>query len=195
MKRKTFKTKWKTCISVTAMAFVAAVLMIPGSAMAAPNQGTGDIGGINADLANSNIFSLSSTTLALSKTAFLTDGTRLNTGDTLPRGTVVQFMIYIDNPTAFDVYDVSIQDVLDTAFAYQTGTMQVDNSASTGDTPTQIYTAVSGGAAVTDNPLDGDVASAVGVTIDVGNSVVGTNGDLDIAPSSVWAILFEALMQ
>jgi uncharacterized repeat protein (TIGR01451 family) len=163
--------------------------------MAAPNQGTGDVAGIDADLANSNIFSLSATTLALTKMAFLTDGTKLTSGDTLPRGTEVQFVIYVDNTTAFGMSDVSIQDVLDPAFAYQSGSMLVDNSSATGDTQTQIYTAVSGGAAVTDDPLDGDVASAVGVTIDVGDSDVGTNGQLDIAPSSVWAILFRALMQ
>ena len=195
MKRKTFKTKWKTCFTVTAVAIMAAALLMAGPAMAADNQGTGNVAGVPGSLNSSNIFSLIPTSMSLNKMAFLNDGTQLTSGDTLPRGTEVKFVIYIDNTTAVGMSDVSIQDVLDSAFAYQSGTMQVDNSAATGDTPTQIYTAVNGGAPVTDDPLDGDVASAVGVTIDVGDSVVGTNGQLDIAPSSVWAILFRALMQ
>jgi hypothetical protein len=39
------------------------------------------------------------------------------------------------------------------------------------------------------------VASAVGVTIDMGNGVVLGNDPVDVAPTSVWAILFRALMQ
>jgi len=196
MKRKTFKVKLKTCFTVTAMAFIAAALLIPGSAMAAPNQGTGDIGGIDADLTNSNIFSLSSTTLALTKMAFLADGTQLTTGATLPRGTEVRFVIYVDNTTLFPITDVSIQDVLDPAFAYQTGSMKYNNTLAAGASDALIYTTVNAVAAtVATDAISDDVASAVGVTIDVGNSVVGTNTQVDIAANSVWAILFRALMQ
>jgi uncharacterized repeat protein (TIGR01451 family) len=169
--------------------------MLSGPAMAADNQGTGNVADVPGSLNSSNIFSLIPTSMSLNKMAFLTNGTQLTSGDTLPRGTEVQFVIYIDNTTAVGMSDVSIQDVLDSAFAYQASSMLFDNSAPTGATQAQIYTAVSGGAAVTDDPLDGDVGSAVGVTIDVGNSVVGTNGQADIGPSSVWAILFRALMQ
>ena len=194
MKRKTFKTKWKTCISVTAMAFVAAVLMIPGSAMAAPNQGTGDIGGINADLANSNIFSLSSTTLVLNKMAFLADGTQLVTGSTLPRGTEVRFVIYVDNTTTFPLSDVSVQDVLDPAFGYITGSMKASNAISTGVSQAVIYSTVNAVAGTVSDAVDGDVGSFAGVTIDAGNQNAA-NSTLDVAGSSVWAILFRALMQ
>ena len=108
--------------------------------------------------------------------------------------TEVEFVIYIDNTTAVGMSDVSIQDVLDTAFAYQTSSMLVDNSAPTGATPAQIYAAVNAGTPATD-AINDDQASAVGVTIDVGNGAVAGNTPVDIAPTSVWAILFRALMQ
>jgi uncharacterized repeat protein (TIGR01451 family) len=164
--------------------------------MAAPNQGTGDIGGIDADLTNSNIFSLSSTTLALTKMAFLADGTQLATGANLPRGTEVRFVIYVDNTTLFPINDVSLQDVLDPAFGYITGSMKYNNALAAGASEALIYTTVNAVAAsVATDAISDDVASAVGVTIDVGNSVVGTNTQVDIAADSVWAILFRALMQ
>jgi uncharacterized repeat protein (TIGR01451 family) len=194
MKRKTFKSKWRTCFTVTAMAFMAAALLLPGSAMAAPNQGTGDVGGIDADITNSNIFSLSSTTLSLTKTAFLADGTQLNTGDTLARGTEVRFVIYIDNTTTFPLNDVSVQDVLDPAFLYIGGSMKVDNTIASLASEAVIYSTVNNlGTVITDGP-DGDVGSFAGVTIDAGNQNAA-NSTLDIAGSSVWAILFRALMQ
>ena len=194
MKRKTFKTKWKMCMTVTAVAFmVTALLLVSGPAMAADNQGFGDVGGDSDSLTDSNIFQLFSTILALNKMAFLADGTPLTSGATLPRGTEVQFVIYIDNTTAFAVTDVSIRDVLDSTFAYQAGSMMVDNTAANASTPTQIYNAVSAGTAMLD-PIGADVASAVGVTIDVGNENVA-NGPLTIAANRVWAILFRTLMQ
>jgi uncharacterized repeat protein (TIGR01451 family) len=195
MKDNTRKTRRRSRFALAALAVVILALMLSVPAMAANNIATGDIAGDSGALNSSNVFSLFTTTLSLNKMAFLSNGTQLTSGATLPRGTEVRFVIYIDNTTAFGMSDVSIQDVLDPTFSYQTGTMQVDNSAATGATPTQIYNAVNGGLSVTDDPLDGDVASAVGVTIDVGRSVVGTNGQLNIGPNSVWAILFRALMQ
>ncbi len=193
MKTMIRKFKWKTCFTMTMVAFMAAALMFTGPAMAADNIGTGDIGGDSASLNPSNTFQLFTTTMSLNKTAFLTNGTRLTTGATLPRGTVVEFMIYIDNTTAVPMNDVSMQDVLSTAFAYVGGSMLVDNTAANAATPTEIYTAVSGGTAMLD-PVGADVASAVGITIDVGDQNAG-NGTLNIAANRVWAILFRALMQ
>jgi len=196
MKRRTFQTKWKMCMSVTAMAFMAAVLLLTGPAKAADNVGTGDIAGDSASLNSSNTFSLFSTTMSLNKMAFLTNnGTQLTSGATLPRGTEVSFVIYIDNTTAFGLSDVSVQDVLDPTFAYQANSMQVVDTIPTGSSQAVIYSTVNtSGAAVTD-VINDDVASAVGVTINVGNSAVPGNTALDVPASSVWAILFRALMQ
>jgi uncharacterized repeat protein (TIGR01451 family) len=192
MKTRAFEHSWKIVLAISVMVLAAAGLMLAAPVMAADNIGTGDIGGDGASLNDSNTFSLFSTTMSLNKMAFLTDGTQLTSGATLPRGTEVRFVIYIDNTTVFPLTDVSVQDVLDPAFAYQAGSMFVDNTAATGATPSQIYTAVSGGTAMSD-PVDADAASAVGVTITAGTT--GGNGQVDVAGNSVWAILFNALMQ
>lgn len=193
MKPEKHKFKWKACFTGTAVAFLAAAFLLSGPAMAADNIGTGDVAGDSAALNSSNTFQLFTTTMSLNKMAFLANGTQLASGATLPRGTEVRFMIYIDNTTAVPMNDVSIQDVLDPAFAYQAGSMMVDNSAANAATPGEIYAAVNAGTAVLD-PIDADVASAVGVTIDVGNQNVA-NGTLNIAANRVWAILFRTLMQ
>ena len=163
-----------------------------GIAHAADNQGTGDIAGVGAALADSNVFTLNATTLALVKAAFLTNGTALASGSSVPSGTLVQFLIYIDNTTPIAVNDVNVQDVLDAAFTYQAGTIKVDNSQNTGATAAAIYTAVNATAALTDAISNGDVAGISGVTISAGSDA--GNAQLDIAASKVWAILFTVQM-
>ena len=186
--------RWIKCMTVMALV-MGLGLLLSGPAMAANNQGTGDIGGDSASLNSSNVFSLFTTTMSLNKMAFLASGTQLTSGATLPRGTEVRFVIYIDNTTLFPLNDVSVQDVLDPVFAYQAGSMKVDNTLASGASQALIYSTVNAVAGTVSDVIGDDVASAVGVTIDVGNSVVGTNSQLDIAADSVWAILFRALMQ
>jgi uncharacterized repeat protein (TIGR01451 family) len=178
-----------------------ASMIISVSAFAADNTGTGDIGGVAADLTNSNTFTLNSTTLAITKRAFLADGTALTSGATLPRGTVVKFMLYVNNNTAVAVNDISMQDVLDATFSYQAGTIKVDNSVAncaaatcTGPEEAAIYTAVDAASALTDAAGD-DVASHAAGTINLGNSVVGTNAQLNAAANTVYAVLFTVTMQ
>lgn len=178
-----------------------ASMIISVSAFAADNTGTGDIGGVAADLTDSNTFTLNSTTLAITKRAFLADGTALTSGATLPRGTVVKFMLYVNNNTAVAVNDISMQDVLDATFSYQAGTIKVDNSVAncaaatcTGPEEAAIYTAVNAASALTDAAGD-DVASHAAGTINLGNSVVGTNAQLNAAANTVYAVLFTVTMQ
>lgn len=194
MKTRILKFRWKTCLAVTAVGIVGVALLLSGPAMAATNTGTGDIAGDSASLSSSNDFILFTTTMSLNKMAFLADGTPLTSGDTLARGTEVRFVIYIDNTTPFSLNDVSVQDVLDPTFAYITGSMKVDNTIAAGASDAVIYSTVNAGTPVTDGTPD-DVASVTGATIDVGDSVVGTNSQLDIVADRVWAILFRALMQ
>ena len=170
-------------------------MLMASPAMAADNQGIGDIAGDPLALNNSNIFSLFSTTMSLNKTAFLNNGTKLTSGATLPRGTEINFLIYINNTTAFGMSDISIQDVLDPTFAYQAGTMKADNTLASTGSETLIFNTVSAVAATLTDAINDDQASAVGVTIDVGNSVVTGNTQVDVAPNSVWSFLFKALMQ
>jgi len=133
--------------------------------------------------------------LYLVKRAFLaSDGSPISNSSTLPRGTVFRFLIYMEN-TGSARSDVSIQDVLDPAFAYQAGTMKADNTLAVGASEALIYSTVNAEATTLTDVISDDVASAVGVTIDVGNSVVGTNSPLDIAANRIWALLFTVKMQ
>lgn len=178
-------------VAVAAATWLAALVFTPLAARAADNTATGDIAGVGADLNDSNTFTLNSTTLALVKTAFR-NGTELASGATLPRGTLVQFMVYVDNSTAFSVDDVNMSDVLDPAFVYQTGTIRVDNSVATGAANAAIFAAVSGAAPLSD-ANDADAAGIAGTTLTAGSG--GGNAQVDIGASSVYAVLFDVTVQ
>ncbi|MBT8136317.1 MAG: hypothetical protein KJO54_04795 [Gammaproteobacteria bacterium] len=177
-------------------------LFVSGAALAAPNQGTGDVAGDGAALVDSNVFNLLSTGAALTlvKRAFLADGTPITTGSTLPTGTVVKFMIYVNNTSSIQISDVSMRDVLDPLFLYQAGTIKVDNSvakcAAVACTPAEeatIFAAADGSAALSD-AVDADVASIAGVTVDAGNQNVA-NAQMNAAADSVLALVFSVRMQ
>ena len=174
------------------------------AAYAEDNQGTGDIAGDAAALADSNVFQLFSTGAALElvKTAFLTsDGSPITSGSTVPQGTQVDFMIYVSNPASVAVNDVTVQDVLDPLFAYQVNSIRVDNSQAncaaspcTAGEVAAIYAAASAAAANTDG-VDGDTSSYNGTdTIDAGNNAAA-NGQLDMAANSVLAVVFTVQVQ
>jgi hypothetical protein len=138
--------------------------------------------------------------LDIVKRAFWPDGTPIPTGATIPSGVEFKYLLYVNNPGGARS-DVTVRDVLDAAFQYQAGTIQVDNSvsqcAAPACTPAEeqtIFSAVSGAALQTD-AADGDVASYTGASssVDAGNGNVA-NLQLDINGSAVWAILFSAKM-
>ena len=174
-------------------------------AQAEDNTGTGDVAGDAAALVDSNVFQLFSTGAALTlvKTAFLTsDGTQLTSGSTLPQGTFVDFMIYVNNSGTVAINDVSIQDVLDPLFAYQAGTIRVDNSVAncaaatcTAAEEAAIYAAAAAAAAGTD-PVDAPdtVSFNGGNTVDVGNQNVA-NGQVNAAANAVLAVVFTVQVQ
>ena len=173
-------------------------------AQAEDNTGTGDVAGDAAALADSNIFQLFATpALGLAKTAFLTvGGTQLTSGATLPTGTLVDFMIYVDNKASVVITDTSIQDVLDPLFLYQAGTIRFDNThincAGAACIPAEevtIYAAALGGTAVSDLVDGPDVGSFAGVTVDVGDEVIVGNGQLDAAANRVLAVIFTVQVQ
>jgi uncharacterized repeat protein (TIGR01451 family) len=191
--------KWKS----TTLVALASLVLASAPLQAATNTATGDIAGVNADLDDSNTFTLNSQTLALIKRAFLSDGTPVTSGATLPRGTVVKFMIYLNNDTAFAVNDVSVQDQLAAAFGYQPNSVKISNTvancaavACTGAEEATIYTAANAAAAGTDavDP-DGVSYTAGTTTIDVGNQVVAGNAQVNAAANRVWAVLFTVVMQ
>jgi uncharacterized repeat protein (TIGR01451 family) len=175
--------------------------VLPSIAMAADNQGTGDVAGVDGDLTDSNVFTLNALTLALIKRAYLADGTPLAHNDSVPRGTVVKFMIFVNNDTPIPVTDITIQDQLDGAFVYSSPSIKVDNTFTcatdpcTGPEELLIFAAIDDNAALLDSPGD-DVASYDGTdTIDVGNGNEGTNAQADVADNSVYAVLMTVTVQ
>ncbi len=188
-------------------ALMLGVLLTLGTvAQAAFNAGTGDVAGVDADLTNSTPFELlSSPTLTLVKTAFLTStGAELTTGDSLPAGTQVDFMIYVNNASSIQITDVSIQDILDPLFLYSSPSIRLDNSvADCGATcdnteEAAIYAAASGSGVLTDAAAGGDAVSfAAGPpeTIDAGDENVAGNDQLDIAANTVLALVFTVTVQ
>ncbi len=170
---------------------------------AATNTGTGDVAGDGAALTNSAAFELlSSPTLALIKKAFLTStGAALTSGASLPAGTEVDFMIYINNESDILISDVSMQDVLNALFLYKAGTIYIDNAiddcALTACTLVEekaIYDAAILTTLKTD-AVGGDTVSFAGVTIDVGQSVIAGNTLQDAAANKVLALVFTVTMQ
>lgn len=183
------------------MAIVGAILMLAAPVFAADNTATGDIAGDGTALTDSNTVALTATAtpLALYKRAFLDDGTPLTSGTTIPKGTLVKFLIYVDNYTAVPVVNMNVSDVLDvsaTGFTYQGSSIRVDNTVAncaagdgtcTGGEEAAIFAAVDDNTAETD-AIDADVASYATDTITAGST--GGNGQLDLAANRVWALLF-----
>ncbi len=142
----------------------------------------------------------SAAVLTLIKRAFETDGTPIPTTSTIPGFLEFKYLLYINNK-GVATSDVSVRDVLDAAFQYQAGTIQVDNSVvecaltiCTAAEELTIFTAVNGATFLSD-AVDGDVGSYTGAStsVDAGNENVA-NLQLDIYANAVCEILFSAKM-
>jgi len=141
-----------------------------------------------------------STCARLYKRAFLSDGTPVADSSNLPVGTRVHFLLYMNNPSAPPLNDVNIVDPLDPLFAYTPvasgGMLKVDNSLAPGASEAAIYAAVSATANLTEDAVDGSLVAGYTpgtLTISAGSSA--GNATLNIAPNSVWAMLFEVTLQ
>ena len=198
MKRQFEKTKQYFA------ALMLGVLLTLGSvAQAADNIGVGDVAGDPAALVDSNTFQLfSSGALTLVKTAWLTaDGTPITSGATLPAGTDVDFMIYVNNKSDLQIDDVTIADTLNVLFGYTAGTIRVNNATiecavtiCTGVEEQAIYDAAILIAAGTD-PVGVDSVSYVAPTVDVGNENQVGNTVQNAAANSVLAVVFTVTVQ
>ena len=192
-------------LAVTACAAILAMCSFQ-TAIAEPNIGLGDINGDPDALTDSNTFQLSSTGagLELVKTAWMTsDGSPITSGSTVPQGTFVDFMIYVNNPGTVAINDVSIQDVLDGLFVYQADSIRVDNSVgecalAVCDTTEEaaIYAAASAVLPTNSDGVDADTSSYDGpsTTVDAGDENV-LNGTLNAAANSVLAVVFTVQVQ
>ena len=117
-------------------------------------------------------------------------------------------MIFVNNLGSVDINDVSIQDVLDVLFTYQTDSIRVANVAlpSTGGScalavcitteEAEIYAAASVVAANTDGVDLVDTSSFDGptTTVNAGDQSVA-NGTLIVAANSVLAVVFTVQVQ
>jgi len=138
------------------------------------------------------------TTTAIVKRAFLSDGTPIPTGTSIPSGVEFKFLLYVNNAGAA-LSDISVRDALNAAFLYQPGTIQVDNSVAectatpcTAGEELAIFTAVDGAPFLTD-ALGDDVVSYAAPFVDAGDGNAG-NLQLDINADAVWAMLFSVKM-
>ena len=195
-------------LTATALAAVLAMASVQ-TAFAEFNTGTGDVAGDNNALANSAPFELSSTGagLQLVKTAWMaSDGSPIGSSSTVPQGTFVDFMIFVNNLGSVDINDVSIQDVLNVLFAYQTDSIRVANVAlpSTGGScavavcttseEAEIYAAASVVATNGDATGDSDTSSFAGTTVDVGDENAA-NDPLNVTADRVLAVVFTVQVQ
>ena len=179
-------------------------LTLGSLAQAADNTGIGDVAGDTDALVNSSVFQLfSSGALTLVKTAFLTaDQTPLTSGATLPAGTDVDFMIYVNNTSDLVIADVTIEDVLDALFLYTPGSIRVNTIAEctlVACTPAEelvIYNAARIVGAGSDPAVAGDsVSFTAGTTVDVGDDNQAGNDEQDAAANSVLAVVFTVTVQ
>ncbi len=169
------------------------LVLWPGNGRAADNQAIGSVGNVDGDLDDSNVFTIDAALLSLVKAAFLADGTPLTSGATVPRGTLVKFLIYVDNTTTFAMNDLAVSDALDAAFVYQAGTIKVDSSQNTGATAAAIYAAVDATAALTDAVSGVDAAGISGNVVSAGDDT--GNATVTVPASRVWALLFTVSVQ
>ena len=186
-------TSWYRIVLTLVVLAVSVSVVGVSAVRAADNQATGDLGGDPANLDDSNVVTINATTLALVKAAFLPDSTQLANNTTVPRGTLVQFLIYVDNSADVDAQNLNVEDVLAAGFAYQAGTLKVDASQATGATVNAIYLAVVGTTPITDEVGPADVAGITGTTISAGSSA--GNAQLDVPADTVWAMLFTVEVQ
>jgi len=178
------------------------VLLTLGSvAQAADNTAIGDVNGVGADLTDSNTFTLNTFTAALQKRAFLTVGnTALTSGDTLPAGTSVDFLIYLNNESDLVINDVGIQDTL-VGFTYVASSIRVLNT--TNECTLPVCTAAeelimyndARVTAVLSDTAGNDAASFIAGVVEVGNNgVQTTNAVQNALANEVLAVVFTATL-
>jgi len=183
----------------TALALLVGTLLAgPSLALAATNTAQFGIGAAPSTASNTvTLFSADISGLQLFKRAFLDDGTPIADSTTLPIGTTVKFMIYIDNYTAASIDDLNIADAL-AGFTYTAGTIKMsttlpnclagDGTCTVAEEGT-MFTTLNGLAALNDDvSTANDAAGFSGGTISAGSTA--GNQALDMLPNQAWGLLF-----
>lgn len=193
--KKHLETIFLTLRSALLATLTLAIIFGPTTSMAAINTANWDIGGTGQTASSITINAYSGVTLT--KVAFLaSDNSSLADGTVVPSGTDVKYMVYVRNPNAFQMNDISINDVMDlTLFTMVSTDIKWDASQSAVATEAQIFTAVDGSAAAyTFGAANGDEGSYVEAAGNGTLSIGTTGGDtqLNIPANSTWAIIFTA---
>jgi len=137
----------------------------------------------------------------LVKRAFLTsDNSALTSGQILPAGTSVDFLIYLSNESSLAIVDVGIIDDLNASgFTYVADSLHVLNTTAACAAPctvgqeATIYADALGGGVKTD-VIDDDEASSAGEIVEVGNNTTVGNTQQDAAANFVLALVFTATL-
>ncbi len=184
-------------------------------ALAAFNEAT-DPGGGGISLTDSGQVEVVGTGLQLVKQVWDTSNTCLAsspadagcnggaTSTSVPAGTTLNFLIYVDNSTGLQATDVRIQDAIDesaTGFTYVDGSLTWNNNATaTGAAILTIYTDSAANGLL--DPVDADIASSVDTGAPAGrdNITIGAvtgqaNAQLNIPGSFVFGLRFQMVKQ
>lgn len=154
---------------IFALAF--GLLILAGPARAAINIGTANLGADptspdNDFITDSSPLTITSTQLTVLKRAFVDDnsGTEITSGSSVVKGTIVKYMIYIDNTTSAQATDVRFVDLMDeVALTYQANSLRWNNNVTASAAPVAtIFTDTNAGTSValTDAISGADVGSA-----------------------------------
>ena len=129
--KKHLETIFGTVRSILLATITSALIFGPTSAMAATNTATWDISGVTQGPATFDLISYNSGAVSLTKTAFLAvGGTELTDGASVPAGTEVDFMIFVNNKNLGAVNNINIADILDPAeFVYVPTFLSVGTTA------------------------------------------------------------------
>ena len=207
MKEQQTTTVFGVLRSAILALLVGTLIFGPSMALAATN--TANFGIAVTPVTPSNTLTLTSvdtTVLDLYKRAFLTDGTPIADSSTLPIGTTVKFLLYVDNFTGSPVSDLNISDTL-AGFTYTAGTIKMlsnlpgctanDGTCTTVEEATMFSTLDD----VLLLPLNDDVSTAIdaagfgtpALTITAGRTA--GNQQLDMLLDQTWGLLFTTTIQ
>ena len=184
------------------------LLLLPAIVQAATNIGRADLGAdpLAADndfITDSGALTITSTKLMVMKKAFVDDntGTEIVNNSSVVKGTIVKYMIYLDNSTNAQATDVRFLDLLDeVAFTYQANSLRWNNNVTaTGAPVATVFTDTNAGASValTDAISNADVGS-VDITqtpndrITFGAVTVQANAQLNIPAGKIVSFIYRA---
>ncbi len=143
---------------------------------------------------------LASTSTLFKEAFFNSDNTALTSGDTLPAGTSVDFLIYVNNDADVAILDVGIRDTL-VGFTYVPGTIHVLNTTVECVTPLACTLAEeqtiyddARAAGLSSDGINDDNASFTGTTLEVGDNITVGNTQQDAAANVVLAVVFTATL-